>query len=105
MTLKKFFFLLLLITSYVSAKEIQISKEQLCHFSFTVYKACYQRGLAPGVDCHLLSKGIAFGKAFTLSQVKYIRNTCKTGCFLAKNKFKLQNEKNFVKDCLKKSKN
>ena len=96
-----FFTLIFFISGFTQEKKQEITKEQFCHFNYSIYQQCYQRGLIPGTDCGLLSKGIRFGKGFSRSQIKYIQKTCKMGCFLGKNKFKLKNENQFVSSCLK----
>lgn len=98
--MRKLLFILLFSLPALS-KQIGITHQQFCHFSYTIYKGCYQRGLIPGVDCNTLSEGIKFGKGFNKKQVEFIKESCKTGCFLGKNKFKIQNENVFVENCLK----
>jgi hypothetical protein len=94
------FFIFLFLTSNAEEKQ-GITKEQFCHFTYGIYQQCYQRGLMPGTDCEALSKGIRFGKAFTKSQITYIEENCKMGCFLGKNRLEIKNEDEFVSNCLK----
>lgn len=97
--MKKIAIFLLLSVSVAFAKENNFAKDKFCYFSYTIYKDCYMRGAKTPIDCNTLSSGIRFGKAFSKEQIDYIKNTCKTGCYLAKNRFKLQDEKSFMTEC------
>ena len=102
--MKRFFlsFVVLLFSlSFAKEKETsKIPKDQFCHFAYSIYKGCYQRGLKAGTRCGELANSIKFGKAFLESQKGYIRDVCKTGCYLGKNKFKTKTENQFVSECL-----
>ncbi len=82
------------------SKTSKIPKDQFCHFTYSIYQNCYHRGLKPGTKCGELAESIKFGKAFLDSQKEYIKNACKTGCFLGKNKFKAKTETQFVSECM-----
>lgn len=87
--------------SFANEKETsKIPKNQFCHFAYSIYQGCYQRGLQPGIKCGELARSIKFGKAFLNWQKEYITNVCKTGCFLGKNKFKPKSENQFVSECI-----
>ena len=60
--MKKIIIAILSTSAILSAKETSsIPKDQFCHFSYSIYQSCYQRGIIPGTYCEQLAEGIKFG--------------------------------------------